>query len=142
MSNQALNSILIRAREQYDTSYRHQSGEIEINAATIAYNYSELGDDTLRQILQEELTNPNFLKYLDRNLHNFGSLLKVVKKAVFDMIYLEVYNYAKNKADSLMKKCRCSNCGKIVESSVNLPFFCEYPNKEYNNYYCGCKGWD
>lgn len=40
---------------------------------------------------------------------------------------------------NLMKgKC----CGSIVPSSPNLPFFKSEPTKEYDEFYCGCYGWD
>ena len=29
-----------------------------------------------------------------------------------------------------------------VPSNTNLPFFSHRPEKEYDEYYCGCMGWD
>ena len=53
------------------------------------------------------------------------------------------------------RKARCSYYGKTfthrgrkvtctgeVDSKVSLAFFEHCPNKEYDNYYCGCFGWD
>jgi len=33
-------------------------------------------------------------------------------------------------------------CGSIVESDMTLPFFSSHPDKEYDEFYCGCFGWD
>lgn len=33
-------------------------------------------------------------------------------------------------------------CGKVVDSSADLPFFGSNPKGEMDNYYCGCWGWD
>ena len=40
------------------------------------------------------------------------------------------------------RKAQCSYCGKIVESDMSLPFFEYKPDKEFDEYYCGCGGWD
>jgi len=43
-------------------------------------------------------------------------------------------------------KCTYNNkygkCTSITESSWLLPFFKHRPDKEYDEYYCGCYGWD
>ena len=36
----------------------------------------------------------------------------------------------------------CTDCGKVVESTDMLPFFCATPEKEMDHYYCGCMGAD
>lgn len=36
----------------------------------------------------------------------------------------------------------CTYCDKEVPSDYSLPFFEYRPNKEYDKYYCGCRGWD
>lgn len=40
------------------------------------------------------------------------------------------------------RKAKCGECGSMVSSSWNLPFFEYKPDKEYDTYYCGCWGWD
>lgn len=40
------------------------------------------------------------------------------------------------------RKAKCSYCKKEADSNVNLPFFEYKPDKEYDEYYCGCYGWD
>ena len=37
---------------------------------------------------------------------------------------------------------RCSYCKKKTPSDLSLPFFGHFPEKEYDDYYCGCLGWD
>lgn len=37
---------------------------------------------------------------------------------------------------------RCMECGKITISSTNLPFFEHRPDRPYDSYYNGCKGWE
>lgn len=38
----------------------------------------------------------------------------------------------------------CRECGRVVESDWNLPFFHYQKDNEQNedSYYCGCYGWD
>jgi hypothetical protein len=40
------------------------------------------------------------------------------------------------------RKAKCSFCSKTVDSKWDLPFFEYSPNEEYDNYCCGCCGWD
>lgn len=37
---------------------------------------------------------------------------------------------------------KCSYGGNPVPSSTRLAFFRHHPNKEFDEYYCGCWGWD
>lgn len=37
---------------------------------------------------------------------------------------------------------KCTDCGKERESSKDLPYFDYQPNKDHDEYYCGCQGWD
>ena len=36
----------------------------------------------------------------------------------------------------------CAYCNKEVDSRWTLPFFEYRPDKETDEYYCGCMGWD
>lgn len=36
----------------------------------------------------------------------------------------------------------CGDCGRIVPSSVDLPFFASHPGLEMDTFYCGCRGMD
>jgi hypothetical protein len=38
-------------------------------------------------------------------------------------------------------KC-CYSCGALSESNPKLPFFKAKPECDYDEYYCGCYGWD
>ena len=40
------------------------------------------------------------------------------------------------------RSARCSYCGKLVPSDLNLAFFEHRPAKPTDSYYCGCRGWD
>jgi len=40
------------------------------------------------------------------------------------------------------RKAKCHYCGAVVESNLQLPFFGYCPDHEYDDYYCGCYGWD
>ena len=40
------------------------------------------------------------------------------------------------------RKAKCSYCDKVRDSSFDLPFFSYQPDKEFDNFYCGCMGWD
>ena len=40
------------------------------------------------------------------------------------------------------RKAKCSYCEKMEDSSWSKPFFEYQPNKEYDYFYCGCRGWD
>ena len=39
--------------------------------------------------------------------------------------------------------CRCSQCSITYHLSNEMaPFFKARPDKEFDDYYCGCYGWD
>jgi len=40
------------------------------------------------------------------------------------------------------REAKCSECGRIVPSSYDLPFFEHRPDHEFDDYYNGCRGWD
>lgn len=40
------------------------------------------------------------------------------------------------------RKAKCSWCDNIVDSDWKLPFFKHKPNCKYDEYYCGCGGWN
>lgn len=40
------------------------------------------------------------------------------------------------------KKSKCCQCGQLSYSDKELPYYREKPDLEYNEYYCGCRGWD
>ena len=52
------------------------------------------------------------------------------------------YEIADVDVDLEGRKAKCSECGKITDSNINLPFFMYQPEEEYDDYYCGCFGWD
>ena len=37
---------------------------------------------------------------------------------------------------------KCSECGHETQSNYNLPFFQYRKDKDSDEYYCGCHGWD
>jgi len=44
------------------------------------------------------------------------------------------------------RKARCTyyggKCKSEIDSNFNLPFFNYRPDREYDEYYCGCYGWN
>ena len=52
------------------------------------------------------------------------------------------FEVAIHKPNLLGRKAQCCDCEKIVESSINLPFFEYRPKHPFDKFYCGCKGWD
>ena len=40
------------------------------------------------------------------------------------------------------REAKCGYCGKKTASKLELPFFKACPDKPYDEYYCGCWGWD
>lgn len=40
------------------------------------------------------------------------------------------------------RKAKCSYCGNKRDSNTNLAFFGYRSDKEFDEYYCGCRGWD
>lgn len=40
------------------------------------------------------------------------------------------------------RQAKCAYGHRIVDSSPNLAFFKHQPDQEYDEYYCGCHGWD
>lgn len=47
-----------------------------------------------------------------------------------------------NLPDLTGRKAMCPYCKTIVDSSFDLPFFNYLPDKKYDSFYCGCRGWD
>jgi hypothetical protein len=39
------------------------------------------------------------------------------------------------------RKAKC-NCGKIENSDANMAFFKYKIDEQYDQFYCGCSGWD
>lgn len=54
----------------------------------------------------------------------------------------EAYEVVEDKPDLTGRKAKCTDCGEIVDSNWNLPFFEYCPDKEYDRFYSGCWGWD
>lgn len=52
------------------------------------------------------------------------------------------FEIEENKPDLTGRKAICHDCGKKRDSSYDLPFFEYKPNEPYDEYYCGCMGWD
>ena len=40
------------------------------------------------------------------------------------------------------RRAKCPYCKGTTPSSTELPFFEHCPSKEFDSYYCGCRGWD
>ena len=40
------------------------------------------------------------------------------------------------------RRARCSYCKGECDSSLDLPFFEHRPSYPFDDYYCGCKGWN
>ena len=48
-----------------------------------------------------------------------------------------------DKPDLSNREARCCYCRAVKPSdSDGLPFFRHWPNREYDEYYCGCQGWN
>lgn len=54
----------------------------------------------------------------------------------------EAYEIVDEKPDLTGRKAKCTDCGEIVDSNWNLPFFEYCPDKEFDRFYSGCWGWD
>jgi len=52
---------------------------------------------------------------------------------------IEVDNDAPDMAGRM---ARCVYCNAEEPSSSGLPFFKHLPDKEFDEFYCGCRGWD
>jgi hypothetical protein len=40
------------------------------------------------------------------------------------------------------REAKCAYCGLRKPSDVTLPFFVHRPQRETDDFYCGCRGWD
>jgi len=40
------------------------------------------------------------------------------------------------------RKAKCDTCGKETKSKWELPLFKYCPKEEFDEYYCGCYGWN
>lgn len=52
------------------------------------------------------------------------------------------YNEIADEPDLSNRKCICSQCKKVVPSSEAVAFFKHRPDKEFDEHYDGCFGWD
>lgn len=53
------------------------------------------------------------------------------------------WDEVEDKRPSLVgREARCAFCGRKTESEWDLPFFTYEPEQDYDEYYCGCRGWD
>lgn len=57
-------------------------------------------------------------------------------------VICDCFEIADTKPNLEGRKARCTYCNKMTDSSYNLPFFEYQANKTYDEYYCGCRGWD
>ena len=51
----------------------------------------------------------------------------------------QAINYINN---ILHRQAKCSYCNHTVNSSAKLAFFKNRPDKQFDSFYCGCRGWD
>ena len=49
--------------------------------------------------------------------------------------------YGKPTRRNECEQCR-DNCTHETDSSTELPFFASQPEKEFDEFYCGCHSWD
>jgi len=54
----------------------------------------------------------------------------------------DAYIVDENSPDLSKRKAKCCYCNNIVPSNLKLAFFRHRPTDEYDEYYCGCFGWD
>ena len=47
-----------------------------------------------------------------------------------------------NKPNTTGRQAKCIYCGRTCKSSYELAFFQHKPQKQFDEYYCGCEGWD
>lgn len=47
-----------------------------------------------------------------------------------------------NQPNLAGRKARCLYCGSLKDSSPDLPFFEYRPDRKFDGFYDGCKGWD
>lgn len=48
-----------------------------------------------------------------------------------------------NPPDLSKREAKCDYCGHKAKSNPGkLAFFAHKPEKEFDEYYCGCRGWD
>ena len=46
------------------------------------------------------------------------------------------------EVDLTGRHAKCTYCGRIEPSTNALAFFQHHPKNDYDEYYCGCRGWD
>ena len=49
---------------------------------------------------------------------------------------------ALTQVDIMNRKAKCIYCNTIVDSKIGLAFYRHKPTSQYDEYYCGCHGWD
>ena len=47
-----------------------------------------------------------------------------------------------NPPDLSQRQAKCSYCHCVKPSGGDLAFFSHKPGREFDDFYCGCRGWD
>lgn len=79
---------------------------------------------------------------MDKVLMKCGHLSNATLNGKPYCIICECSEVAEEKPSLEGRKARCWSCGRIEDSSYNLPFFTHRPNSIYDSFYDGCNGWD
>lgn len=57
-------------------------------------------------------------------------------------IICDCFEVATEKPNLDGRMAKCAECNNTTPSKETLPFFQHRPDKEFDEYYCGCWGWD
>lgn len=52
------------------------------------------------------------------------------------------YDQVADPIDLSDRRARCAYCKTTQPSSTDLAFFGHMPERKFDDYYCGCRGWD
>ncbi len=57
-------------------------------------------------------------------------------------IICECFDIDDKKPDLTGRIAKCAECSHTTKSNYDLPFFQYNPDKNFDEYYCGCHGWN
>jgi len=76
--------------------------------------------------------------------HTANSYMLKGDKKIPGCVICNCFEVADNKPLLEGRVAKCCECGRIVPSEWNLPFFQyrRYNENKEDEFYCGCHGWD
>jgi len=77
--------------------------------------------------------------------HTASAISSVTKKPICSVCTAPGHDEIDHEFDLSVlenREAKCPYCGTIRKSNLSLAFFEYRPQYKYDEFYCGCRGWD